>query len=103
MVGVIKVVMSALVRDHRLVCPIPDLTLVETSPEYQHWLRTEVWPIEGPRRIALLRQLEGWDDKEGEIPIEKVTTPEATFGTKEVEAVSPERKCAPKRKRVTEV
>ena len=68
--GVIRAVLNAWVRAHRLVRPIPDPTMVQTLPEYQHWLRTEVWPIERPRRIALLRQLEGWDEEDGEAPIE---------------------------------
>ena len=59
--GIVKAVLSTWVRDHRLVRSIPDPTLVQTSPDYQHWLKTMVWPVERPRRIALLRQLEGWD------------------------------------------
>ena len=101
--GVIKAVMSAWDRDRRLVYPILDLTSVRTTPEYQHWLRTEVWPNERPRRIALLRQLEGWDEEEEEAPILKIETPEVDFGTSEVETVSSERECVPRRKRVTKV
>ena len=83
--------------------PISDSTLVLTTPESQHWLRTEVWPIERPRKIALLRQLERWDGGEEEVPIVKVPILEVDFGDSEVEAFSPDRECAPRRKRVTEV
>ena len=44
--GVIRVVLSAWIRDHRLVRPIPDPTSVRTSLEYQRWLMTDVWPVE---------------------------------------------------------
>ena len=55
-VEVIRVVLNVWAMDHRLVRPIPDPTLVQTSPECQHRLKTEVWPVERLRRIALLRQ-----------------------------------------------
>ena len=60
-VEVIRVVLNVWARDHRLVRPIPDPTLVQTSPEYQHRLKTELWLVERPRRIALLPRCEGWD------------------------------------------
>ena len=82
--GVVKTVMSAWDRD-------------------QHWLRTEIWPIERPRKIALLRQPKRWDGGEEEVPIVKVPILEVDFGDSEVEAFSPDRECAPRRKRVTKV
>ena len=33
---------------------------VHTSPEYRTWFIAAVWPIERPRRNALLSALEGW-------------------------------------------
>ena len=101
--GVVKTVMSAWDRDRCLVYPIPDPTLVQTTPEYQHWLRTEIWPIERPRKITLLRQPERWDGGEEEVPIVKVPILEVDFGDSEVEAFSPDRECAPRRKWVTKV
>src|ERR1041384_3303102 len=57
--GVVRVVMQAWVRHVRMVRPLPDPTLVRTTPEHRQWFIAEVWPIEKPRRHALLRELEG--------------------------------------------
>ena len=68
---------------------------------------TEVWPLERPRGMALLRQLEGWDEEEdkeeGGVPIVRVIPSEVTSGQEGTEAASPERECAPRRKRVRKV
>ena len=73
--------------------PIPNPTSVQTSPEYLHWLKTNVWPIERKRRVALLEQIEGWGKEDA--PVRKETVP------KEVEEVAEEEECAPRRKRAT--
>ncbi|KDP30686.1 hypothetical protein JCGZ_16393 [Jatropha curcas] len=44
--------------------------ILPTSPEYRTWFIDAVWPIERPRRTALLSALEGWaqvdiDDADG--------------------------------------
>ena len=97
---VIRVVLSAWIRDHRLVHPIPDPTLVRTSPEYQRWLMTDVWPVERLRRIALLRQVEGWDREEDEVSTSRATASGVAFEAAEERDDSPERECAPRRRRV---
>ncbi|KDP39404.1 hypothetical protein JCGZ_03686 [Jatropha curcas] len=43
-----------------MVRPLPNPASVQTSPEYRAWFITAVWPIERPRRTALLSALEGW-------------------------------------------
>ncbi|KDP35813.1 hypothetical protein JCGZ_10622 [Jatropha curcas] len=43
-----------------MVRPLPNPTSVQTSPEYRTWFIAAVWPIERPRRTALLSALEGW-------------------------------------------
>ena len=58
--GVTRAVLRAWVRDHRMVRPLPNPAGVQTSPEYRAWFITAVWPIERPRRTALLSVLEGW-------------------------------------------
>ncbi|KDP23173.1 hypothetical protein JCGZ_00084 [Jatropha curcas] len=58
--GVTRAVLRAWVRDHRMVRPLPNPASVQTSPEYRAWFITAVWPIERPRRTALLSVLEGW-------------------------------------------
>ncbi|KDP26337.1 hypothetical protein JCGZ_22112 [Jatropha curcas] len=40
--------------------PLPNPAGVQTSPEYQTWFIAVVWPVEKPRRNALLSALEGW-------------------------------------------
>ena len=57
--GVVRVVMQAWVRRFDTIRPLPDPTLVRTTPEHRHWFITEVWPIEKPRRQAILQELEG--------------------------------------------
>ena len=99
--GVIRVVLNAWVRNNRLVHPIRDPTSVQISPEYLHWLKTVVWPIERPRRVALLRQAEGWDKGEEKVQAEKEKAPDVVLVAVEVEVASPERECAPRRKRTT--
>ncbi|KDP20510.1 hypothetical protein JCGZ_05334 [Jatropha curcas] len=49
---------SAWVRDH-LVRPLPNPASVQISPEYRTWFIAVVWPIERPRRTALLSAVEG--------------------------------------------
>ncbi|KDP31477.1 hypothetical protein JCGZ_15428 [Jatropha curcas] len=39
--------------------PLPNPASVQTSPEYRTWFIAVVWPIERPRRTALLSALEG--------------------------------------------
>ncbi|KDP23779.1 hypothetical protein JCGZ_00148 [Jatropha curcas] len=46
--------------DQHMVRPLPNPTSIQTSPEYRTWFITTVWPIERPRRTALLSVLEGW-------------------------------------------
>jgi len=67
--GVTRAVLRAWVRDHQMVRPLPNPASVQTSPEYRAWFITTVWPIERPRRTALLSVLEGWvqADAEGEV------------------------------------
>ncbi|KDP32203.1 hypothetical protein JCGZ_13810 [Jatropha curcas] len=53
-----------------MVRPLPDPASVHNSPEYRNWFIDAVWPIERPRRTALLSALEGWaqvdiDDADG--------------------------------------
>ncbi|KDP24820.1 hypothetical protein JCGZ_25287 [Jatropha curcas] len=57
--GVTRAILKAWVRDHHMVRPLPNPASVHTSPEYQTWFIAAVWPIERPRRIALLSALEG--------------------------------------------
>ncbi|KDP23143.1 hypothetical protein JCGZ_00531 [Jatropha curcas] len=52
--GVTRAVLRAWVRDHHMVGPLPNPASVQTSPEYRTWFITIVWPIERPRRTALL-------------------------------------------------
>ena len=102
---VTKAILSAWVRDLRhLVRAIPNPTLVQTSPEYQDWLLADVYPIERIRRMNLLREVEDWDgvkaaEKEANA-VEKEVVPEVSIGIKDIVA-SPERECAPRRKRAT--
>ncbi|KDP20582.1 hypothetical protein JCGZ_04249 [Jatropha curcas] len=68
--GVTRAILKAWVRDHHMVRPLPNPAGVHTSPEYRTWFITAVWPIERPRRNALLSALEGWaqvctDDADG--------------------------------------
>ncbi|KDP22922.1 hypothetical protein JCGZ_01921 [Jatropha curcas] len=58
--GVTQAVLRAWVRDHHMVRPLPNPTGVQTSPEYRTWFIAVVWPVERPRRTALLSALEGW-------------------------------------------
>ena len=58
--GVTRAVLRAWVRDHHMVRPLPNPAGVQTSPEYRTWFIATVWPIEGPRRTALLSALKGW-------------------------------------------
>ncbi|KDP23051.1 hypothetical protein JCGZ_00516 [Jatropha curcas] len=55
--GVTRAVLRAWVRDHR---PLPNPASIQTSLEYRAWSIATVWPIERPRRTALLSALEGW-------------------------------------------
>ncbi|KDP26143.1 hypothetical protein JCGZ_22930 [Jatropha curcas] len=53
-----------------MVRPLPNSADVHTSPEYRTWFIAALWPIERPRRTALLSALEGWaqvgtDDADG--------------------------------------
>src|ERR1041384_200504 len=57
--GVVRVVMQAWMRHFEMVQPLPDPTLVRTTPEHRLWFITVVWPIEKPRRQAILQELEG--------------------------------------------
>ncbi|KDP22629.1 hypothetical protein JCGZ_02836 [Jatropha curcas] len=43
-----------------MVRPLPNPTGIHTLPEYRTWFMASVWPIEKPRRKALLNALEGW-------------------------------------------
>ncbi|KDP24244.1 hypothetical protein JCGZ_26701 [Jatropha curcas] len=43
-----------------MVRPLPNPAGVHTSPEYRTWFIAAVWPIERPRKNALLSALEGW-------------------------------------------
>ncbi|KDP36017.1 hypothetical protein JCGZ_09983 [Jatropha curcas] len=43
-----------------MVRPLPNPASVQTTPEYRAWFIATVWPIERPRRTALLSVLEGW-------------------------------------------
>ncbi|KDP22980.1 hypothetical protein JCGZ_01737 [Jatropha curcas] len=68
--GVPRAILKAWVRDHHMVRPLPNPAGVHTSPEYRTWFIAAVWPIERPRRTALLSALEGWaqvgtDDADG--------------------------------------
>ena len=58
--GVTRAVLRAWVRDHHMVRPLPNPAGVQTSPEYRAWFIAAVWPVERPRRNALLSVLEGW-------------------------------------------
>jgi len=58
--GVTRAVLRAWVRDHHMVRPLPNPAGVQTSPEYRTWFIAVVWPVERPRRYALLSALEGW-------------------------------------------
>ena len=108
--GVIRVLLAAWVRGNRLIHPLPDPTLVKTTPDYQEWLRTVVWPIERPRLIALLREVEGWD-KDDIVVKETPKTPrkEAPGMKRKVPEIIPvtedeeeeEKEYAPRRKRAT--
>ena len=108
-----------------MVHPLTDPSQVQVTPEYRHWLKTEIWPMELPRKIALLRHLEKWDEEIPAVIAEKVRdkaeetlakdekgkgkieetlieeTPAMDTGTEEEEADSPGRECAPRRKRAT--
>ncbi|KDP35117.1 hypothetical protein JCGZ_11130 [Jatropha curcas] len=57
--GVTRAVLGAWVRDYHMVRPLPNPASVQTSPEYRTWFIAVVWPIERPRRTALLSALEG--------------------------------------------
>ena len=110
-IGVIRVVLSAWVRDHHLVHPISDSTSVQTSPEYREWMKKVVWPIERPKRIALLLQVEGWNKEEEVVkakiprsvkdkaPKAKGKVPKVVLGTDDEEET--EQECAPRRRRAT--
>ena len=116
--GVVRTVLSAWRRDHGLVHPLTDPSQVQVTPEYRHWLKTEIWPMELPRKIALLRHLEKWDEEIPAVIAEKVRdkaeetlakdekgkgkieeTLATDTGTEEMD--SPEREYAPRRKRGT--
>ena len=118
--GVVRTVLSAWRRDHGLVHPLTDPSQVQVTPEYRHWLKTEIWPMELPRKIALLRHLEKWDEEIPAVIAEKVRdkaeetlakdekgkgkieeTLATDTGTEEEEMDSPGRECAPRRKRGT--
>ncbi|KDP35457.1 hypothetical protein JCGZ_10850 [Jatropha curcas] len=43
-----------------MVRPLPNPAGVQTCPEYRTWFIAVVWPVERPRRNALLSALEGW-------------------------------------------
>ncbi|KDP25688.1 hypothetical protein JCGZ_24169 [Jatropha curcas] len=43
-----------------MVRPLPNPVDIQTSPEYRTWFIAVVWPVERPRRTALLSALEGW-------------------------------------------
>ncbi|KDP42635.1 hypothetical protein JCGZ_01673 [Jatropha curcas] len=43
-----------------MVRPLPNPAGVQTFHEYRTWFIATVWPIERPRRTALLSALEGW-------------------------------------------
>ncbi|KDP46051.1 hypothetical protein JCGZ_13497 [Jatropha curcas] len=43
-----------------MVKTLPNPAGIHTSPEYRTWFMTVVWPVEKPRRNALLSALEGW-------------------------------------------
>ncbi|KDP43372.1 hypothetical protein JCGZ_26472 [Jatropha curcas] len=58
--GVTRAILRAWVRDHHVVRPLPNPAGVQTSAEYRTWFIAVVWPIERPRRTALLSALEGW-------------------------------------------
>ncbi|KDP24425.1 hypothetical protein JCGZ_26573 [Jatropha curcas] len=58
--GVNRAVLRAWVRDHHMARPLPNPVGVQTSLEYRTWFIATVWPIERPRRTALLSALEGW-------------------------------------------
>ncbi|KDP21964.1 hypothetical protein JCGZ_03194 [Jatropha curcas] len=58
--GVTRAILKAWVKDHHMVRPLPNPAGVHTSLEYRTWFIDAVWPIERPRRTALLSALEGW-------------------------------------------
>ena len=94
----VKLVMRAWVRDHRLTRPLPNPTLARTSPEYDQWLKTNIWPVERDRRITLLGEIEGWGVGKEKDKVESAPTivPELV----EVRESSPEAEHAPRRRRV---
>ena len=95
--GVVRATLSSWIRGYRLVHPLPDPTSVQTSSEYQDWLKTFVWPLERLRRVTLLGQVEGW----GKDSAEEEDVPTLAQGeeVEEKEAASPEKEIAPRRKR----
>ncbi|KDP24720.1 hypothetical protein JCGZ_25711 [Jatropha curcas] len=58
--GVTRAIFKAWVIDHHMVKPLPNPAGVHTSLEYRTWFIDAVWPIERPRRTALLSALDGW-------------------------------------------
>ncbi|KDP28928.1 hypothetical protein JCGZ_19702 [Jatropha curcas] len=58
--GVTRAILTAWVRDHHMVRPLPNPGGGEPAPEDRTWFIAVVWPIERPRRTALLSALEGW-------------------------------------------
>ncbi|KDP30409.1 hypothetical protein JCGZ_18087 [Jatropha curcas] len=68
--GVTRAVPRAWVRDHHMVRPLPNPAGVQTSPEYRAWFISVVWPIERPRRNALLSALDGWVQADADNEVE---------------------------------
>ncbi|KDP29592.1 hypothetical protein JCGZ_19358 [Jatropha curcas] len=68
--GVTRAVLRAWVRDNRMVRPSPNPAGIQTSPEYRTWFMAVVWPIERPRRNALLSALEGWVQADADNEVE---------------------------------
>ncbi|KDP42357.1 hypothetical protein JCGZ_02872 [Jatropha curcas] len=101
--GVTRAVLRAWVRDHRMVRPLPNPATIQTSPEYRSWFITTVWPIERPRRTALLSILEGWvqadADDEIETGEEIMLTPQTDVAGHSLTARADSEEVAPRRRR----
>ncbi|KDP35829.1 hypothetical protein JCGZ_10638 [Jatropha curcas] len=95
--------LRAWVRDHHMVRPLPNPAGVQTSPEYRAWFIAVVWPVERPRRNALLSVLEGWVQADHEVETdEEIVLAPRTGETGESSAASDDSEdVTPRRRRDT--